>query len=136
MKEQTPLEVLKNLMESINTAASFNANYAIETSDTDMISRAIDHAEWQAQQPIKDGWYYVKIKDLITEVENISDCFVVEFGGDYQLEITKVLATGKYKVTNGVDGWGTNCRAFFQDEEVKILTEFQPLPEPPNKINS
>jgi hypothetical protein len=66
---------------------------------------------------------------MFTEISGIDITmpFVIDIGnGDYQLEISPI--GGKLQVTNGVNGWGDNCKDEFKDVEVKILYEAaQPL---------
>lgn len=65
---------------------------------------------------------YIKIDKMVAIIEcPITDVFVVEFGGDYQLQISKV--EGKFCVTNGVNGWGNNCKDEFKDSEIVILED-------------
>lgn len=62
---------------------------------------------------------------LITGVDEDGDA-VVEFGGSYQLQISKV--DNEWKVTNGVNGYGNNCRKEFEDATVIPLYE-SPAPD-------
>jgi hypothetical protein len=67
---------------------------------------------------------YIKVGEYYTELfndEHLQEVFTVEFGGSYQLQISRI--DGILKVTNGVDGWGKYCGDEFKDAEVKILCE-------------
>ena len=63
---------------------------------------------------------------MFGEVVNIDEDgdVVAKFGGSYQLQISKV--DNVWKVTNGVDGYGHNCRDEFKDAIVTPLYESTP----------
>ena len=63
---------------------------------------------------------------LITGVDEDGDA-VAEFGGSYQLQISKQGEV--WRVTNGVNGYGNNCRDEFKDATVTPLYE---TPAPPD----
>jgi len=68
----------------------------------------------------------VKVNEMFGEVVNIDEDgdVVAKFGGSYQLQISKV--DNVWKVTNGVDGYGHNCRDEFKDAIVTPLYESTP----------
>jgi hypothetical protein len=77
------------------------------------------------------GMKWVKIDELITKIPDDADLqepFVVDSGGSYQIEISKI--EGKYVVTNAINGWGNNCRDDFANSEVLILTQINQSPQP------
>lgn len=64
----------------------------------------------------------VVVKNLVADVfdNQLEEPFMhVEFGNEYQLEIT--WKEDHYEVTNGIDGYGHNCRKEFENEKVEII---------------
>lgn len=66
---------------------------------------------------------FVRVKDMISRISELSECFDVDFGGSYKLQIIK--EKGEYRVSNAMNGWGENCYDEFANEPVTILA---PLP--------
>jgi hypothetical protein len=70
---------------------------------------------------------YIHINGMVNELlpeNNLQEPFIFEWNGHYQLEISNI--DGVLKVTNGVDGYGNNCRLEFENTEVEILYKSAP----------
>jgi len=67
---------------------------------------------------------------ITTDITIDEDGDVVAEFSDYQLQLSKV--DGVWRVTNGVDGWGKNCRDEFKDAKVTPL--YESLPPQPEKV--
>jgi hypothetical protein len=85
-----------------------------------------------SQQP-----QWVKVDDMFTQLpETLSDQFDVDFYGNYLMQISKV--DGVWKVTNAINGWGSNVAKDFKNSKVTFLaasTPQQNLSQQPQEID-
>lgn len=109
-------EELGEMSRFIKAVAKINLTTDITMDNTQKV-------EAMGEKP-EDEDRWICVNDMVTRIPEgycLTEPFTVEFGGDYQLQIAPI--DGKYKVTNGVNGYGNNCKDEFKNAEVKILCE-------------